>query len=185
MIKYYFIVVCVVVMLLVVFIVVVQSNVVVFLVDQQLVQCGEYLVKVGDCVVCYIVKGGKFFVGGLFIVMFIGMVYLFNIMLDKDYGIGNYSEEDFDCVLCYGICKDGVLFYLVMLYFFYVKVKLVDVKVFYVYFMQGVQVDFVFNCGVDIIWLLLMCWLLLVWCKVFVLVVVVDGLEDNSLLVCG
>lgn len=61
--------------------------------DVQLIKCGEYLVIVGDCVVCYSEKGCVLFSGGYLIGSFFGIIYSINIMFFKIYGIGQYMLE--------------------------------------------------------------------------------------------
>lgn len=78
--------------------------------------------------VCYIVKGGKLFVGGFgMLVLMFGKIYMSNIILDFDIGIGNWMFEDFECVVWYGVLKNGDNLYLVMLYVLYVKINDDDV----------------------------------------------------------
>ncbi|MBB5391862.1 MULTISPECIES: cytochrome c [unclassified Herbaspirillum] len=153
--------------------------------DQQLVKRGEYLAKAGDCVACHTAKGGKPFAGGLPMATPIGTVYSSNITPDKEHGIGNYSEDDFDKALRHGIRKDGASLYPAMPYPSYAKVKPADVKALYAYFMNGVQADPTPNRGVDIVWPLSMRWPLSIWRKVFAPAVAVDGADDNSPLMRG
>ncbi|MBO9537576.1 cytochrome c [Herbaspirillum sp.] len=153
--------------------------------DQQLLQRGEYLAKAGDCVACHTAKGGKPFAGGLAMPTPIGTVYSSNITPDKEHGIGNYSEDDFDKALRHGIRKDGASLYPAMPYPSYAKVKPADVKALYAYFMNGVQADPTPNRGVDIVWPLSMRWPLSIWRKVFAPAVAVDGADDNSPLARG
>lgn len=188
MIKHYFIAACAAVVSLSAFTpftAAAQSNPAAPSVDQQLVQRGEYLAKAGDCVACHTAKGGKPFAGGLPIATPVGRVYSSNITPDKENGIGNYSEEDFDNALRHGIRKDGASLYPAMPYPSYAKVKPADVKALYAYFMNGVQADPAPNRGVDITWPLSMRWPLSIWRKVFAPAVALDGLEDNSPLVRG
>ncbi|AKN66728.1 c-type cytochrome [Herbaspirillum seropedicae] len=185
MIKHYFIAACAAVMSLSALTAAAQSNPAAPSADQQLVQRGEYLAKAGDCVACHTAKGGKPFAGGLAIATPIGTVYSSNITPDKENGIGNYSEEDFDRALRHGIRKDGASLYPAMPYPSYAKVKPADVKALYAYFMHGVQADPAPNRGVDITWPLSMRWPLSIWRKVFAPAVAVDGPEDNSPLVRG
>lgn len=68
---------------------------------------GVCVVVFGDCIVCYIVKDGKLFVGGLLFVMLFGMIYVINIMLDVEMGIGCWLCDVFVWVLCIGIGCNG------------------------------------------------------------------------------
>lgn len=181
MIKHYFIAACAAVMTLSAAAASAQNAPV----DQQLVKRGEYLAKAGDCVACHTAKGGKPFSGGLPMATPIGTVYSSNITPDKDHGIGNYSEDDFDRALRHGIRKDGASLYPAMPYPSYAKVKPADVKALYAYFMNGVQADPTPSRDVDIVWPLSMRWPLSIWRKVFAPAVAVDGTDDNSPIVRG
>ena len=163
MIKHYFIAACAAVMSLSAFTAAAQSNAAAPSADQQLVQRGEYLAKAGDCVACHTAKGGKPFAGGLPIATPIGTVYSSNITPDKEHGIGNYSEEDFDRALRHGIRKDGASLYPAMPYPSYAKVKPADVKALYAYFMHGVKPVVQANQESDIPWPLNMRWPLAFW----------------------
>lgn len=110
-------------------------------VDIVQIKCGEYFVIVVDCVVCYMVFGGKFFVGGLLMqILMLGIIYSSNIMFDEKIGIGKWMYEEFECVVCKGVDDDGNNLYLVMLYLLFVKINDVDMCDFYVYFCNGVIV---------------------------------------------
>lgn len=102
-------------------------------VDVNLIVCGEYLIKVVDCVVCYIIKEGKFFVGGLVFKILMGILYLLNIIFDKEIGIGSWIDEEFLCVLYEGKGKNGENFYFVFFYILYILLIDEDVKVIKVY----------------------------------------------------
>ncbi|EJN09573.1 cytochrome c [Herbaspirillum sp. YR522] len=179
MIKHYFIAACAAVMTLSAAVASAQN------VDAQLVKRGEYLARAGDCVACHTARGGKPFAGGLPIATPIGTVYSSNITPDKQHGLGNYSEADFDQALRHGIRKDGASLYPAMPYPSYAKVKPADVKALYAYFMNGVQADPTPNRNVDIVWPLSMRWPLSIWRKVFAPGVAVDGADDNSPIVRG
>ncbi|MCA1323198.1 c-type cytochrome [Herbaspirillum sp. alder98] len=179
MIKHYFIAACAAVMTLSAAVSSAQN------VDAQLVKRGEYLAKAGDCVACHTAKGGKPFAGGLPIATPIGTVYSSNITPDKEHGLGNYSEAEFDQALRHGIRKDGASLYPAMPYPSYAKVKPADVKALYAYFMNGVKAEPVPNRNVDIVWPLSMRWPLSIWRKVFAPGVAVDGADDNSPIVRG
>lgn len=66
---------------------------------------GEYLARMGDCVACHTVKGGKPFAGGAPFASPIGTMYSSNITPDKEHGIGSYSFEDFDQAVRHGVDK--------------------------------------------------------------------------------
>lgn len=101
--------------------------------DLVLIECGKYLVIVGDCVVCYMQCGGVFFVGGYEVFMLFGNIFMLNIMLDDEIGLGCWSFVDFWQVLYVGKGWYGEFLYLVFLYIFYIKVICDDVLVMFVY----------------------------------------------------
>src|ERR1700729_4543249 len=68
---------------------------------------GEYLARAGDCIACHSVPGGKAFAGGLAMGTPMGTIYSTNITPDPDTGIGNYTFEDFDRAVRFGVAKDG------------------------------------------------------------------------------
>ena len=68
---------------------------------------GEYVARAGDCVACHSVPGGKAFAGGLKMGTPLGAIYSTNITPDPEYGIGNYTFEDFDRAVRKGVAKDG------------------------------------------------------------------------------
>lgn len=137
--------------------------------DLQLVCVGVCVVVFGDCIVCYIVKDGKLFVGGLLFVMLFGMIYVINIMLDVEMGIGCWLCDVFVWVLCIGIGCNGQLFYLVFLYIYFMWMLNDDIVVVYVYLMMCELVylmvfvnDLVFLLN---FWLLVVFWNVLFLCE--------------------
>lgn len=133
----------------------------------QLIQRGEYLARVADCVACHTAPNGKPFAGGLPIASPVGKIYSTNITPDKDTGIGNYTLEDFDNALRHGIAKNGSTLYPAMPYPSYAKVHPTDVKALYAYFMHGVQPVSQANKAPDIPWPLSMRWPLSIWRRMF------------------
>lgn len=139
-----------------------------------LVVCGEVFVGVGYCVICYIVKGGWFYVGGYVMVMLFGMFYFSNIMFDLDIGIGCWFEVVFVCVMCKGVVCDGLYLFLVFFYQYFNFVIDEDLYVLYVFLMMCVLVKVVMLV-LDILFLFNVCvlqvgWKLLFFCDcVFVL----------------
>lgn len=100
---------------------------------------GEYLARMGDCVACHTVKGGKPFAGGAPFASPIGTMYSSNITPDKEHGIGSYSFEDFDQAVRHGVDKKKGSLYPAMPYPSYARVSDQDMKDMYAYFMQKVQ----------------------------------------------
>src|SRR5690242_18305399 len=74
--------------------------------DADLVARGAYLAKVADCAGCHTAgPGHPPFAGGLAISSPFGPIYSTNITPDPEFGIGNYSYEDFSRALREGIAK--------------------------------------------------------------------------------
>ena len=101
---------------------------------------GEYVVRLGNCVACHTVEGGKPFAGGLkMAVPKLGAIYATNITPDPETGIGNYSFEDFDDAMRKGIAKNGHRLYPAMPYPSYAKMTVDDMRALYDYFMNEVE----------------------------------------------
>ncbi|AKJ42315.1 cytochrome c [Pragia fontium] len=138
-----------------------------FQVQAQDVTKGEYLARVGDCVACHTAAGGKDFAGGRPMETPIGMIYSTNITPDPEFGIGNYSFDDFDLAMREGKTKDGRHLYPAMPYTAYAKLSEEDMRALYDYFMQGVTPEKVANRESDIPWPLSMRWPLGLWNSMF------------------
>lgn len=95
---------------------------------KQLVQRGEYLVKIGDCISCHTNNpgNGKPFAGGLAINTPFGAFYSPNITPDKQTGIGNWSDEDFIRAMHEGISPAGQYYFPVFPYTSFTKVTVQD-----------------------------------------------------------
>jgi alcohol dehydrogenase (quinone), cytochrome c subunit len=98
----------------------------------------EYLARVGDCVACHSIPGGKGFAGGLKMGTPLGAIYSTNITPDPETGIGKYSLADFDLAVRHGVAKDGHYLYPAMPYPSYVKLADADVVALYRFFMKQV-----------------------------------------------
>lgn len=110
-------------------------------VDADLVKRGEYLAIAGDCLACHsnTKQGGLPYAGGYAVASPIGKIYATNITPSKQYGIGNYSLEQFSNAVRLGIRADGSHLYPAMPYTAYAKINDDDIKAMYAYFMHGVQ----------------------------------------------
>jgi mono/diheme cytochrome c family protein len=73
------------------------------------IQRGEYLVTAGDCLPCHSVSGQPPFSGGNAVGSPVGAVYTPNITSSKQYGIGNYTDQQFWNVLHNGIAPGSSL----------------------------------------------------------------------------
>lgn len=101
------------------------------------VQKGEYLARLGNCVSCHTVHGGEPFAGGLPFktpYMFLGTLYSTNITPDEETGIGKWTEADFVKAMHTGEGPNGSLFP-AFPYTSFTKVSEEDVKAIYAYLM--------------------------------------------------
>jgi mono/diheme cytochrome c family protein len=108
--------------------------------DQELVKRGEYVSRAADCMACHTAEGGAPFAGGLPIHSPFGTIYGSNITPDKDFGIGNYSADEFFAALTEGKRKDGANLYPAMPYTSYHLIKREDSDALYAYLMSQAPV---------------------------------------------
>lgn len=106
--------------------------------DSALVERGRYLATASDCMACHTAHHGPAMAGGLAIASPVGEIISTNITPSKQYGIGNYSEQQFSDALRKGIRADGANLYPAMPYTAYAIMTDDDVHALYAYFMQGV-----------------------------------------------
>jgi cytochrome c5 len=73
--------------------------------QRSLVERGEYLVKMGDCISCHTnsEENGKPFAGGLGLKTPFGTFYSPNITADRETGIGKWSDKDFIRAMHHGL----------------------------------------------------------------------------------
>lgn len=103
------------------------------------VERGRYLATAADCAACHTRPGGGApYAGGYPITSPLGTIWSSNITSSQKFGIGSYSESDFDRAIREGIRKDGAHLYPAMPYTAYAKLSDEDVHALYVYFTQGV-----------------------------------------------
>lgn len=105
-----------------------------------LVGQGEYLARAGDCFACHTADKGQF-AGGLPMESGtpVGIIYSTNITPDKATGIGDYTLQDFDNAVRYGVRKDGKSLYPAMPYPSFTVTTDQDIEALYAYFMHSVQ----------------------------------------------
>lgn len=104
------------------------------------VERGKYLAVISDCAACHTdPSGGAPFAGGYPIQSPLGSIYSSNITPSKDFGIGNFSRDDFARAVQQGIGKDGKHLYPAMPYTSYAKLTSTDIDDLYAYFTQGVK----------------------------------------------
>jgi fructose 5-dehydrogenase cytochrome subunit len=99
---------------------------------------GEYIAMASDCEACHTESGDKRLAGGLPIKSPLGTIYSTNITSSKQYGIGNYSLQQFSDALRRGIRGDGAHLYPAMPYASYAMLTDRDVKALYSYFTKAV-----------------------------------------------
>jgi mono/diheme cytochrome c family protein len=149
--------------------------------DDALIAHGAYLAKVGDCAACHSAPKGKPFAGGLPMTTPMGKIYTTNITPDRDTGIGEWTQADFDKALRRGISKDGHNLYPAMPYPSYAKVQDGDVAALYAYFMRGVAPVHQSNRASDIAFPLNMRWPLTFWNMVFLDKTVYRDKDDKDI----
>jgi len=93
------------------------------------IEKGRRLATLADCSACHTQKdGGKPFAGGRPIETPFGKVLAPNITPDRETGIGNWSDEDFENAVRRGIDDEGNRLYPAMPYIYYTKMSRDDVK---------------------------------------------------------
>ncbi|MGE6385194.1 c-type cytochrome [Pseudomonas sp. NPDC078416] len=132
-----------------------------------LIEKGEYVARLGDCVACHSVAGNPPFSGGLEMATPMGSIFATNITPDKRSGIGNYSLDDFDRAVRQGVAADGHRLYPAMPYPSFSKFSDDDVKALYAFFMKGVTPADVPSKQSEIPWPLNMRWPLALWNAAF------------------
>jgi mono/diheme cytochrome c family protein len=100
---------------------------------EETISRGEYLAHVGDCIACHTKHGGAPFAGGLPMVTPFGTLYSQNITPDTQFGIGNWSADDFYKMLHTGRSRDGKLLYPAMPFPAYTKVTRQDSDAMFAY----------------------------------------------------
>jgi mono/diheme cytochrome c family protein len=99
---------------------------------------GQYIAIASDCEACHTAPNGKPLAGGLPIKSPLGTIYSTNITPSKQYGIGNYSFQQFSDALRRGIRGDGAHLYPAMPYASYALLTDRDVNALYAYFTKAV-----------------------------------------------
>lgn len=134
---------------------------------EQLIAQGEYLARAGDCVACHTGPYGDF-AGGLPLDSgtIVGTIYSTNITPDTTAGIGNYTLQDFDNAVRYGIRKDGASLYPAMPFPSFAVVEEKDIEAMYAYFMSLKPLS-AENKPVSAPWPLSMRWPLNAWRQLF------------------
>ncbi len=106
--------------------------------EKILIQRGEYLAKMGDCIACHTntKAGTPSFSGGLPLNTPFGTFYSPNITPDKKTGIGSWSEKDFIRAMKEGRDPHGRNYFPVFPYIYFAKTTDEDLHALYTYFMS-------------------------------------------------
>jgi mono/diheme cytochrome c family protein len=101
-----------------------------------LIKRGEYLARAADCTACHTAPEGKAFGGGYPVNTPFGVIYGTNISSDKQFGIGNWSDDEFVAAVRDGIGKQGQQLYPAMPYDSFTKMSRDDVLAIKAYLMS-------------------------------------------------
>lgn len=109
--------------------------------DPALIKQGAYIARAADCAACHRTaeKGGEDFAGGYVIDSPMGKIVASNITPSREFGIGNYTEQQFADALRKGINAQGKHLYPAMPYTSYQGMSDQDVHALYAYLQQGVK----------------------------------------------
>jgi mono/diheme cytochrome c family protein len=99
----------------------------------KMIERGEYLARMGDCVACHSEPTGKPFAGGRAMATPFGNIYTSNITPDDETGIGRWTADDFYRMMHTGISRDGTLLYPAMPFAQYTKVTREDCDAIFAY----------------------------------------------------
>ena len=99
----------------------------------ELIQRGEYLARVGNCMACHTAQGGAPWAGGRGIETPFGVIYSPNLTPDQATGLGAWTSAEFWRALHHGRSKDGRLLYPAFPYPSYTHVTREDSDALYAY----------------------------------------------------
>jgi len=100
---------------------------------EETIRRGEYLARVGDCVACHTKHGGQAFAGGFAMPTPFGTLYSPNITPDREFGIGDWTADDFYKMMHTGRSRSGALLYPAMPFPAYTKVTRQDSDAIFAY----------------------------------------------------
>lgn len=95
--------------------------------NSALVKRGAYLALASDCLACHTAANGPAYGGGYPVSTPVGVIYGSNISSDKEYGIGNWTDEQFVRAVRQGLGKEGQQLYPAMPYDAFSKMRPDDV----------------------------------------------------------
>lgn len=102
---------------------------------RDLIDTGEALAGIGNCIDCHTAPGGTPNAGGKPIHRKFGIFYSTNITPDPETGIGTWSEAAFARALREGVSRDGAHLFPAFPYGHYTQLSDADVRALYAYFM--------------------------------------------------
>lgn len=102
----------------------------------QLINKGEYLARIGDCIACHTQPTGIAFAGGRAMHTPFGALYVPNITPDDETGIGLWTSDEFYRMMHSGLARNGSLLYPAMPYPQYTQVTRADSDAIYAYLMS-------------------------------------------------
>jgi mono/diheme cytochrome c family protein len=109
--------------------------------SRSLVEEGEVLAAVGNCVVCHTTSGGAPLSGGRAFETPFGTLHASNITPHPDRGIGRWSEEAFARAMRQGIARSGELLYPAFPYDHFAIVSDDDIRALYAWVMSQAPSD--------------------------------------------
>lgn len=109
--------------------------------DPALIARGKYVAVAADCGACHrqTAENGAPFAGGYAIDSPMGRIIASNITPSKQFGIGNYTEQQFADALRKGVAADGSNLYPAMPYTAYQGMTDEDIRALYAYLMHDVK----------------------------------------------
>jgi mono/diheme cytochrome c family protein len=107
--------------------------------SKRMISKGEYVAIAADCAACHTTKGGAAFAGGYSIKSPMGIIWATNITPSKQFGIGNYTLEQFARAVREGVTPDGHRLYPAMPYTAYALMTDEDTAALYQYLMKEVK----------------------------------------------
>ena len=131
--------------------------------DNPLVKQGQYLARAGDCIGCHTRPGGAPFAGGLPLKTPFGVIISTNITPEKQDGIGNYTQAQFNRLMREGILDTGHNIYPAMPYANYARLSDADLAALYAYFTMGLAPVVQTNAKTDLPWPFSVRWLVKGW----------------------
>lgn len=145
-----------------------------------LINRGEYIARLSDCVACHSTPNNPPFSGGLAMESPVGTIYTTNITPDKKTGIGQYSLADFDRAVRKGVARDGHRLYPAMPFPSYQKMSDDDISALYAFMLHAVKPVSQENKPSEIPWPLNMRWPLALWSAAFSRAEVYQPVENRD-----